>query len=856
MDRRYELYCKIDPHFYDRAERVGSDIFPVLRDELMPAGWRCSIRPGWIHYHPPGVRLPRQGWKIHVSASKANVERVLLRVLRYCFSRGIALKAVPGPVEWRNRNDKYADRAGSGKLVTIYPSDEEQFAVVLEGLGSLLTGEEGPYILSDVRWGDGPLYVRYGAFQDRRTHDGALAIEDPSGNLVPDPRGPVFAPPEWAPVPAILKPAIQLRDRTRLDAFPYDIERALHFSNGGGVYYGRVRGTGREVVVKEGRRHAGVDKAGRDAVDRLRREHDILQRLDGLPAVPGLIDYVAVDPHEFLVEEFVVGETLWAACTRRNPLIRAGEPEPHELAEYARWAKGTWRRVADAVHAMHERGVVFGDLHLFNVFVRDEEIRIIDFEGGWFLEEGGRQVIANPGFAAPAGTVGVAVDEYALANLKLALFAPLTSLALVDKDKPRHLAGIISRTFGVECSWFSGGDAARSSPADPIESLTQAIMASATLDRVDRLFPGDINQFLAPGGGVGFAHGAAGVLWALRQARREPFPEGERWLMDRVRAEGESLTSGFYDGRHGIAYALWDLGRHDEAIGLVRSLAREFDEHMPDHGLLAGLSGVGLNWLHFGRECGEDAFTDLGIRAAESVIRLLGGVDSAPEISGGEHGQAGLMHGSSGKALLLTAAYEATGDLRFLDAAEVALRQDLRRCVVMDDGGLQVNEGSRGMPYLAGGSVGIGLAIQRYLSYRQAPDLRSQLERIGRAASSSFYLFPGLFNGMAGQILLNATLGDTAAVARQVRGLDWHAVTWRDHMAFPGDQLLRLSMDLATGNGGVLLALTAAKGEFEAGLPFLTPGFSGAQFEEKRTGDVRKEVDTDVDFRPSGLGRG
>ncbi|MFB4271326.1 class III lanthionine synthetase LanKC [Nonomuraea sp. GTA35] len=855
MDRRYELYCRIDQHFYDRVENVSSDMFPVLREDSTPPGWRRGMTPGWIHYHPPGAHLPRQGWKIHVSATRQNAERVLDQVSHYCFGRGTAFKAVPGPGEWRNRNDKYADRSSSGKLVTIYPSDEERLATILEELGSLLTGEEGPYILSDVRWGDGPLYVRYGAFQDRRTHDGTPAIEDPSGNLVPDPRGPVFAPPAWAPVPAIIKPAIQLRERTRLDDFPYEIEHALHFSNGGGVYYARTGGTGREVVVKEGRRHAGVDKAGRDAVDRLRRERDILQRLSGLPAVPELIDYVAVDPHEFLVEEFIAGETLWAACNRRNPLIRAGEPEPHQLAEYGRWAKDVWHRVADAVHAMHERGVVFGDLHLFNVFVHDDEIRLIDFEGGWFIEEGGRQVIANPGFAAPAGSAGSAVDEHALASLKVALFAPLTSLALVDEDKPEQLVAIIAPTFGVERSWFSRRGVTRSSPADPVASLTRAIVASATPDRADRLFPGDINQFLAPGGGLGFAHGAAGVLWAMRQARREPFPEGERWLVDRVRADGASLTSGFYDGRHGIAYTLWDLGHHDEAVGLLRMLAREFDENMPDQSLLTGLSGVGLNWLHLGQQCGEERFTGFGIRAAESVTRALGGVESVPELSGGEHGQAGLMHGSSGKALLLTAAYEATGDLRFLDAAEVALRQDLRRCVVMDDGGLQVNEGSRGMPYLADGSAGIGFAIQRYLSHREVSDLRAQLERISRAAGSSFYLFPGLFHGMAGQILLNARLGDKAAVHRQVRGLDWHAVTWRNELAFPGSQLLRLSMDLATGNAGVLLAFAAAADEPVVGLPFLSPDFSGVLSEEKRTDDVRKEVNADVALRPAGAGR-
>ncbi len=60
-------------------------------------------------------------------------------------------------------------------------------------------------------------------------------------------------------------------------------------------------------------------------------------------------------------------------------------------------------------------------------------------------------------------------------------------------------------------------------------------------------------------------------------------------------------------------------------------------------------------------------------------------------------------------------------------------------------------------------------------------------------------------------------------VAGHVSRLAWHAMTYEGHLAFPGDQLLRLSMDLATGSAGVLLALGAAFGEKPAHLPFLDP---------------------------------
>jgi len=103
-----------------------------------------------------------------------------------------------------------------------------------------------------------------------------------------------------------------------------------------------------------------------------------------------------------------------------------------------------------------------------------------------------------------------------------------------------------------------------------------------------------------------------------------------------------------------------------------------------------------------------------------------------------------------------------------------------------------------------------------------APQLR-------RAAKSGFYVLPGLFSGRAGMILYLSrglapgTGGEDPIVAAHVRRLNWHAMSYRGHLAFPGDQLLRLSMDLGTGTAGLLLALGAALHDGPVHLPFLGP---------------------------------
>jgi hypothetical protein len=68
-----------------------------------------------------------------------------------------------------------------------------------------------------------------------------------------------------------------------------------------------------------------------------------------------------------------------------------------------------------------------------------------------------------------------------------------------------------------------------------------------------------------------------------------------------------------------------------------------------------------------------------------------------------------------------------------------------------------------------------------------------------------------------------ASQHDRQRLADQISKLSWHALTYQEQLAFPGDSLLRLSMDLATGGAGVLLALTAALEPDRGCLPFLQP---------------------------------
>ena len=847
MDQDYQPFCMADPSFYDamHSEETAGESFATASRPL-PDGWTLRPQDDWLVVRPAQPQeTPLQGWKIHASATQDNADRVLDAVWEYCIARGISFKFLRSSSALLARVAKYAPRGFAGKLVTIYPENDAACEKILTELGGQLAGEPSPYILSDLRWGGGPLFVRYGAFANRYTVDSTgvvvEAIADPDGNLVPDKREPVFYVPPWVTLPAFLEPHLAARNAVTTTELPYKIETVVHFSNGGGIYVGRDTRTDAQIVLKEARPHAGLDSWGHDAVRRLHREHEVLTKLAGIPGVPRVFDQFTLGEHEFLVMEYVEGDVLGKAIVLRYPLIDPTATAT-EYAEFTTWALDIHRQVSETIALIHERGVVYGDLHLFNIVVRpDDTIVLLDYEVASSVHEATRPGLNNPGFASPRDMYGFDIDNYALACLMFALFLPMTNLLGLHRLKARHFAEIITEHFPVPMAFLRPA-VDMVVPSDtphlphPVlepdraewpalrDDLVRAINASATPDRDDRLFPGDPQQFGV--GGLGLAFGAAGVLYALDVTGAERVERHENWLLERATNPAPGSRLGLYDGLHGAAFTLSHLGYRQEALDVVDICLRENWETI-GHDLFAGVAGFGLNLLHLADATGEPALRGAAHRAAELVADMPADSTEDYPISGSGQPWVGLFRGRTGAALFLIRMYDDTGDEAYLDSAAEALRFDLRRCVLRDNGTLEVNEGWRTMPYLDGGSMGIGIVLEEYLRRRPDERFADAAAAVARTARSPMYILPGLLTGRAGVLLyLAGRSADPSAdpdVARQVRNLAWHALPFGDGMAFPGTALLRLSMDLATGTAGVLLALGAALHDRPVHAPLLAP---------------------------------
>ncbi|MFD7855896.1 class III lanthionine synthetase LanKC [Streptomyces microflavus] len=838
-----QLYCLADRTYFDTPARLpDADSRYRLDTDPPPAGWRREAVGLWTSLVPEQAELAEQGWKIHVSTVPDEAEATLRDTARICLDHGVPFKFLRSTRALSLMADKHMNRSGAGKFIAVYPPDDTVFRALAEELSTALAGRSGPYVLSDLRIGDAPVYTRYGAYVPRWCADAdgsrVLALRDPSGQLVPDERGVVFRTPSWVEVPSFLRPHLAARAAARDDTFPYTVTEALQFSNAGGIYLAKERETGRRVVLREARPHCGLDGAGDDAVTRLHREHRALTTLAGLDCVPEVHGVRTVWEHHFLIEEHIEGNTLLEEIVGRFALVR-GAVTVEELAPYVAWTDAMVGELSRALEEIHARGLRFGDLHPSNIIVRpDGRIALVDFEYATALDDQDTPLAGAQGLQAPPGTPGAEADAYALWATWLTMLMPLTEMAGLERAKALTLESWARSRYGLPAgagparpALLHGLDDSRRREAEVAAllepevdwaeirtRLLAGIHAGATPERTDRLFPGGPGLFAT--GGTDLANGAAGVLYALHRTGAPVPEEWTDWLAAAALRRDPAEAGGLFDGLPGTALVLTLLGRAEQGRELW-DRAMSTASPAPSADLFTGRAGIALAALRMARASdGPEPGTRL-IDTALSTARDLDLLARGEEVDGMRLPEsAGLLRGLSGAALLHLELHALTGEDWLREAARTAVEREAGHLVTLDDGTLQVRDGGRNLLYLNQGSSGVALVAQAYTARHEAPALDALIPGVRKGCAMEFVREPGLFMGRAGLV---ATAGQLSPDGRRgpeilasVRNLTWHLLADEDRLLVPGATLRRCSADLATGAAGLLLSLDFLSGATDA----------------------------------------
>lgn len=848
------FYLLADDRFYvpfERAYRPSEEFMTIVREFVAQSDRQWTAAPDgvWFHVHPASCSLPSQGWKIHVSATVSTCEAILRKAVPILIDAGVAFKCAVDRNVLSLMGSKGWTRGGSGKFMTVYPSDLDSFKATIERLYVELRNEAGPYVLSDKRYKDcRVLYYRYGGIRANSITEitglNTMVIFSPSGEPVADIRNPYFSCPEWTTDPFPDEASVE-DESIELKSGRYLVTKALTFSNTGGVYVALDRESGAEVVIKEARADTAVDGFGVDAVDRLKKEYAILEALADSGVAPKPVDAFDEWEHSFIVEEFIEGSDIREIMLTKSPLLKV-RPEPDESRRFYDLFLKLFRSFISAVDQVHSRGIVLGDVSAENLKIDPVtyEVRLIDFEAACRVGVDQPSLLFTPGFRNPISGRDVPSnfkdDFYAVAAIMLYTMFPIAAMSSIKTDLYESvLAAIIEDVGWSEGNVFSviNGLSKGSLTSEraialleegpscfspgfkddvdlewcsrAVDRFASFLLANMKPDGRAVLFPTDPFAYHTNALGLGF--GACGILYSLRKCGFEVPRPAVDWLERQLdRLEPSALAPGLLTGTSGMAWCMWELGMRDSAIALMEAANRSPLVER-NHSMLYGAAGIGMSNLFLYSQTGDHGH----LAKANEIADML--LASSRVDERGVHwvheGKTwlGYGYGQSGVALFLLRLHQLSGRADVLDVGRSALAFDLSHAVDSDESTKSFfasPDGTTLEPYLEAGSGGIAKVAMRYGKL-------DEIEPILRDAWRKYAVFPGLLFGLGGfvDVFTDAFMisHDPEFVEMSKRPLagirDLYTIDSPDGAALPGDGLFRITCDYATGVAGTMRAI-------------------------------------------------
>ena len=866
QSRQNFLYRLLDKDHYESFNVYvpqKKDFYDLVASRL-PSGWHIHRKDIWFHCMSPQNSTPRQGWKIHVSATLANAREVLTRVATQLFERQEAdFKFAVDLSVLFLLNSKNWPRGGSGKFITIYPRDNHRFLELIDQIYSATQDLKGPYILSDHGYKDsGTVFYRYGgmwlndAVNVKGEH--ASMLIGPEGTELPDERQAYPLTPDWvdAVLPVTGSPGPSQTEHS-LKNGRYKIEAALSFSNAGGVYRGIDRESGNKVVIKEARPLINATADGYDAVDLLKKEFRLLNVIADSGIAPKPLDLFQEWEHWFLVEEYIDGIPLGAHSAEHNVLLRT-RPAAENFEEWNRIVRSVCEQLLRIVETLHDRCIVFSDFSPNNLIVQSAsgKLKVIDFEGAYQIGVDRTSSLYTPGFVSQnrlAGADAAAEDDfYAVGAVLMAYLFPVTNFFHLNPGAKQEIMANIRRDArlpqGVTrlvLGLMDQDPARRYPPASISEVLEPSVPATSALEPVeprqdykrviagivahlnhvtstarrDRLFPADPKVFAT--NPLSLAYGACGVGYALKKITKCCQENVADWILSHT-ITAETYAPGLFLGIAGIAWGLLEMGLREQAEKIFRCTRqhRLLDQGMD---IFYGLAGWGMANLRFFLETGDEFYLSQAREAGDRLVGSSQRCESGCYWGSMEETSVGFAHGASGIAVFLLYLYLASGREYFVSTGQQALEFDLNLGVRTKDNGLSWREsakpGATLYPYWRFGSAGVGVALVRFWRLLGEARYRLLLEDVFLDTDRKYAVFPGRFMGLAGlgDFLLDVHefTGESrflSAAHRVAEGIMQFRVE-RQGIAFPGDLLSRLSCDYGTGSAGIALFLNRLLGE-------------------------------------------
>lgn len=864
------LYTFANNDYFLPPSTLGpSKAIEQVLTELLPTDWQLVPYNIWLGAAPPQDQTPEQGFKIHLSTTRADMIQVLRAAIPLCIARQCAFKVISRYDLATHMASKSVSRGSAGKFITIYPRSDSEFALLMAELYQATAGLKGPYILSDRRYLDSKvLHYRYGGFKliQRLDDKGKpqACIRKPDGELVPDIRTPYYSLPDWVAEPF---PDLQLsnQDIPVLNQ-RFQVEQALSFSNSGGVYKAVDLQTTQQVVVKEARPYVQFYSRNNQEIfadQVLHCEYTILERLAGSRFFPQPIAWFTEWEHSYLVESLVRGEPLRTFRARSEMTLVPFAGTAASAERYHGHFLWLARECIAAVQAAHRRGVVLADISPNNIMVDVErrQISFIDFEGAYIFNKHQVQnaaVLTTPGFSDSQSFMKkgacYAADWYALGMVLYSTLLPVQQAF----DTAPHLRDCLLTQLISDCALHplvgdiikaltlhQPGKALKlldqlSAAANPViaeekarqirqwpvtattgytaqltrvcTGLAELVQQGLPLAQDQHFIPIDYAAYSAHPLALVYGYYGPAVM-VKRLCQQVPHHLQQKLV---AASDKQPELPGLFQGSAGMAYAELELGNIDRALYFA-DLTLNSPQLYSHLDFAQGMAGIGFMCLAVYQQSQEarylQAACDLAQRLRDQAVQRPEGL--CYPLADGKI-RVGFGHGNSGIALFFLHLYQVTQQESALAFGEALLAYDLN-IGLQADGNYQWGEFSTSkqiLPYWQSGSSGVGAVVIRYYQVTGRPHYLQQAEAIALASYSRYAGLQGSCSGMAGIIEFYTDMYQcTGQAIYQQQALDLayrvslFAVPRQIGLIYPGRMMIRLSADFAFGSSGVALML-------------------------------------------------
>jgi len=235
------------------------------------------------------------------------------------------------------------------------------------------------------------------------------------------------------------------------------------------------------------------------------------------------------------------------------------------------------------------------------------------------------------------------------------------------------------------------------------------------------------------------------------------------------------------------------------------------------HSLYYGMAGIGLANLAGYRYTNErhmlNAAIQYGTKLENLAIRDEQGVFWTDVGSV----KLGYGYGQSGVALFLLRLSQLTGDYKWRELGQEALKFDLACALELDTGVVAFPEtpindeesSSTASHYIEVGTAGIAKAAVRYGMWDNLNDLLHDCQRKYSGHAGLLYGVTSFLDVLTDAYNYSQDRKYLEMAERPLRGLfDLYLFKAKEGLAAPGDGLFRISCDYGTGLSGIMLALT------------------------------------------------